>query len=294
MWTAIGIGAASLAGAAGSAYASGEAADDQADATGNASRMTMAQYRQSRGDLMPWQVTGKSANKLLAEYLGIDSKPTSGPDWDAYLRANPDVAASATYANNPAQHYEDYGRYEGRQVSMLPQGVATKSDQFGSLLKPFTGEDLENEPGYQFGLSEGEKAIERMARANGGINNGATMKALLRFNQDYGSTKFNEAFSRDASNKSSIYGMLSGVSGTGANVAGQTAGLGANAAGQSAGAIMAGGDARAAGRVGQANAWSDAISGGMSAWQNQNMMSYLQSLRQPTAAGTPFGYRWPT
>lgn len=46
------------------------------------------------------------------------------------------------------------------------------------------------EPGYQFGVDEGLKAIQR---SNGGIENGAIDKARARYGTDYGSTKYQQA-----------------------------------------------------------------------------------------------------
>jgi len=46
--------------------------------------------------------------------------PFNGFDAKAYLAANQDVANSATYGNNPLQHYLDYGYAEGRTLD--PEG----------------------------------------------------------------------------------------------------------------------------------------------------------------------------
>ncbi len=40
-------------------------------------------------------------------------------------------------------------------------------------------------PGYQFGLDEGNKQVQASAAARGGLNSGATLKALLKFGQNY-------------------------------------------------------------------------------------------------------------
>jgi hypothetical protein len=42
-----------------------------------------------------------------------------------------------------------------------------------------------NTPGYQFGLDEGAKAVQASAAARGGLNSGATLKALTKFGNDY-------------------------------------------------------------------------------------------------------------
>lgn len=147
---------------------------------------------------------------------------------------------------------------------------------YGSLLQPFTGKDLTSEPGYQFEQAEGQKAIDRAASASGRYDSGATLKALTRFGNDYAGTKYGEAFNRDATNKSRTYGFLTGVSGTGANAAGQTAGLGANAANAQGGYATNAGDASAAGYVGGANAITGGVNSYLNYKNNQQVLDYLR------------------
>ena len=52
---------------------------------------------------------------------------------------------------------------------------------YGSAAKNFGMSDFNADPGYQFRVSEGEKAIDRAARARGLYNSGGTMKALDRY-----------------------------------------------------------------------------------------------------------------
>lgn len=73
------------------------------------------------------------------------------------------------------------------------------------------------DPGYQFRLSEGTKALERGAAARTGVLSGAQSKALTGFGQDLGSEEYGNVVSR-------LFNM---------------AGLGGQAAGQQANATMA-------------------------------------------------------
>lgn len=273
VWTAAAIGGSALLGA----YASDQASKRQAGAAGNASDAALAQYQQSRSDLSPYRQTGVQANKTLQRLLGI--APTSGVDWDAYLKANPDVAASAMYGGDPAQHYEDYGKKEGRALSYLDPSAVTGASDYGSLLKPFAGADLENEPGYQFAQSEGQKAIDRAASAAGRYDSGATLKALARYGNDYATTKFDDANSRDMANRNFTLGALTGQQGVGANASGVTAGLGANATSASNGYLTGGADASAAGLVGAGNAVSGGVGNYLQYQNNQSTLDYLKGLR---------------
>ena len=113
--------------------------------------------------------------------------------------------------------------------------------------------------GYQFGLQQGELGMQRAASRNGMRLAPATMQALDRFNQDYAGTKFGEAFNRDQINKSSQFNMLSGVQGTSQMATQQQNQMNTNAAGQQAELLSQGGNARAAGIMGTANAFSSGL-----------------------------------
>lgn len=58
--------------------------------------------------------------------------------------------------------------------------------------------DYQAEPGYQFGLDEGLKTLDRGAAARGNMLSGAQMKAGVRYGNDYATTKFQEAYNRNA------------------------------------------------------------------------------------------------
>lgn len=107
---------------------------------------------------------------------------------------------------------------------------------------------LEMDPGYQFRMDEGQKAIERSAAARGNQLSGATMKALTRFGQDYASNEYGNVVNR-----------LAGLSGTGQTTANQMGMYGANMAGNVGNLYTQSANAGAAGRVGSGNAFRGAI-----------------------------------
>jgi hypothetical protein len=155
---------------------------------------------------------------------------------------------------------------------------AGNDDEFGSLLKKYTGQELLSDPGYLFRRSEGQKGVERSAAGRGGLFSGQAGKELERFNQGLASTEFQAGFNRDQAYKGQTYGMLSGTSGAGQNAANMTGTAGANAAGAAGNYMTQGANASAAGLVGGANA----ISQGIGNFQNYNM---LNSIFNKTAQG---------
>ncbi len=59
---------------------------------------------------------------------------------------------------------------------------------------------FQTDPGYQFGLKQGQKALEASAAAKGNLLSGNTLRAVSEYGQDYGWGKFND-----------YRGMLSGT-----------------------------------------------------------------------------------
>lgn len=152
-----------------------------------------------------------------------------------------------------------------------------------SGMPDFSGANLTSEPGYQFGLAEGNRGLTNSAAARGGLLSGAALKASTRYAQDYASTKYNEAFSRDSQNKN----RLATLAGIGQTANGQSASSGA-ALGSNVASGMMGtasaignnltgvGNARASSYLASGNAWGGALNQGLSAWNQYNSLAAPQ------------------
>jgi hypothetical protein len=165
-----------------------------------------------------------------------------------------------------------------------------------SQYTPFGMEQFRADPGYQFRLSEGMKALDRQAAARGGLISGGALKAAQRFGQELGSQEYGSAFGRYITEREAQLNPLQSLAGVGqtstnqlANAAGATGTNISNilgSAGQAqAQGILGAGQARASGYVGQANALSGAL-GGISSNISQGVM--LNALLNPGATGSPF------
>lgn len=119
--------------------------------------------------------------------------------------------------------------------------------------------DVTSEPGYQFGLSEGTKALQGSAAAKGGLYSGATLKALLRFGNDYGSTKYNDAFNRLETSRSNQYNRLASAAGIGQAATGQVTAAGQNYASNVGSNLIGAGNAAGASSIAQGNAFGNAL-----------------------------------
>jgi hypothetical protein len=140
-------------------------------------------------------------------------------------------------------------------------GDQTAAD-YGMLTRQFGERDLQMDPGYGFRLREGEKALERMQAARGNLLSGGAIKAGQRFGQDLASQEYMNAFNRAQAQLGTRLGTLGSLYGAGQAAAQQVAGQ-AGQMGANVGNLMTqGGQARATGYLGQANALNQALGQG--------------------------------
>lgn len=153
---------------------------------------------------------------------------------------------------------------------------------YGDLTRKFTMADRDADPvyqsGLQFGLDEGTKGINARATAMGNYDSGATLKALTRFGNDYGSTKAEGAYNRFNTDNTNIYNRLAGVSGAGQTATNTVTSAGANTANNVSNLETGAGNSRAAGIVGGQNAWGSALSGISQGIDNSSNRALLERI----------------
>lgn len=88
-------------------------------------------------------------------------------------------------------------------LSQLTRGGFQAADVLGTRSRlgeladrGFSAEQLAQDPGYQFRLQQGERAINRAAAARGGRNSGRTLKELAQFGQGLASEEFDKSAQR--------------------------------------------------------------------------------------------------
>jgi hypothetical protein len=173
------------------------AANATTQAAQDSNQMQWQMYQQNRDDLQPWRQAGQTG---LNEYMALLGLPQAGAapaassapqitaeEW--YLRQNPDVKHHPGYGRDPRAHYERFGLAEGRSWGVPQAGgntpAAPASNKTPQQLQQDAFAKFRANPGYQFGLDEGRNQVEASAAARGGLNSGATLKALTRFGRDY-------------------------------------------------------------------------------------------------------------
>jgi hypothetical protein len=162
---------------------------------------------------------------------------------------------------------------QNRLLDLLGLSKNTDAAGYGSAGRNFGMSDFNADPGYQFRLDQGQRAIERSAAARGGLLSGAAVKAAADYNQGSASQEYNNAYNRFQNDRSSILNPLQSLSGQGQSATNQ---LSANAGnfGQNASNLLTqAGNSRASGYVGSANAINSGIGQGINSYQNQNLLN---------------------
>ena len=218
-----------------SGYMAKEAADAQADAAKNATRVSAQ----------------SSANAIASQERMFDKNASMSLPW----RSIGERSLNELY-------YQMTGQKATEDFTPANAGPPGQ-------IQPF---DFQADPGYQFRMDQGIQAVNRGASAAGQLDSGARNKDLIRFGQGLGSDEYGRAYNRwesqrnfDYNDRQNYLNRLAAMSGTGQTAAAQT-GQAASAAGAGmANTYMnfgnadnnnaiAGGNAQASGYINMANA----------------------------------------
>jgi hypothetical protein len=139
------------------------------------------------------------------------------------MQARAAKSAAQTSANAADRATElqrqQYEESVARQQPFL-QGGTEDYNRLRSLMSggPSAAQNfLQMDPGYQFRLSEGMKALDRQAAARGGLISGGALRAAQRYGQELGSQEYGAAYNR-----------LAGMANIGPQAAGVMSNLGQN------------------------------------------------------------------
>jgi len=154
---------------------------------------------------------------------------------------------------------------------------------FGSFTQPFDVEQFYNyaDPGYAFQLQQGNQALQNSAAMGGSALGGAALKDLLKYNQDYAGTAYNDAFNRYQTQQGNIFSRLSSLLQLGQNAASNVGAQGTQLAGQAGQAISNAGAASGAGIVGAGNN----LGSGLTNYWLMRQFGGMQPQSMPSAGG---------
>lgn len=125
--------------------------------------------------------------------------------------------------------------------------------QDGQFMKTYSGQDIYDDPSYQFRVNQGNNAIQGSAASQGGLLSGATLKALQNYGQESASQEYQNAYNRFNADQTNQYNRLSNLVGIGQNAAAQTGNAGTQTAQAIANNTMQGANSQAAGTIAAGN-----------------------------------------
>jgi len=147
--------------------------------------------------------------------------------------------------------------------------LATNYQKFGM-------DQFQQDPGYQFRLNEGLKALDRQAAARGGLVSGNAMKAASRYGQDYASNEYTNAFNRYQAERNAQLNPLQSLAGVGQSATNYLSNAAQNMGQAQNQNIQGIGNAQASGYVGGANALTSALGSYLGYNQGQNYLDVLR------------------
>ena len=153
-------------------------------------------------------------------------------------------------------------------LGRLGIGENTGQPGFGSLGMAPTAEQVMQEPGYEFGRSQGMQALQNALNAKGMCYSGAALKAATRYGNDYASGQYGNAFNRMQSANRQTYDMFGNIANMGQNAANNTGQAGASFANSAGNNMMGAANANAASQIAQGNIWQNALNQGISQYKN--------------------------
>lgn len=171
------------------------------------------------------------------------------------------IADSTTYAADIqkemfGQAREDLGPYRDLGYASLKDITERKPFLTGQF------EDYKDQyldPSMQFRMKLGTQATERLANIGGGAISGNTLRGLTDYGQNFASTEYTNAFNRFQTERGNIYNTLANIAGMGQNAVNTGVQAGQVSA-QNQGQLAVGGaQAIAAGGIGAANAYTNAL-----------------------------------
>lgn len=236
---------------------------------------------------------GAVAGGVMGALGSRSAKKAADEQKRSVLEANSGLQAGLDANLHDLSSYRNLGEGANRQLAMLMGfGDDAGNPMYGSLMKNYSMSDYQEDPGYQFRLSEGEKGINRNALAAGRYNSGATLKALNGYNSNMASQEFGNAFDRWRQQNGDRFNRTTGVSGIGQRAVESGNSDRRMIGGQIASNKIGAGNAGAAGTVGSGNSWMQGIGTGLNAFQGEQAINALKSrtpAQQTGGAGGSYG-----
>lgn len=155
---------------------------------------------------------------------------------------------------------ENRRQFDITQANQAPYLAAGKT-ALGTLATendtPLDTSTIQMDPGYQFGLKQGQQAIDRQTAAAGGRISGAALKAAAQYGTDYATTGYSTAYARANQARTDRLNRLAALAGIGQTATQNVGAVGANTANANSALMAAAGSNAGAAALAQGNIWSN-------------------------------------
>ena len=151
---------------------------------------------------------------------------------------------------------------QNQLMSYLGLGGDTGAAGYGQWASPtLTSSQFQNylDPGYQFRLSEGMKALDRSAASRGGLLSGGYAKGVQQYAQGLASEEYQNAFNRYQTSRAAALSPLQQLQGVGQAAASNQAAASGQYGTNVSNLMTGSASAQAAGTIGSAQAYSNAL-----------------------------------
>jgi len=225
-WAFVAVGGAIVTGAVISSNAAENAATTQANAAAAAGTTSLEGLQlQIAADKENVNLQIAAQKDALAQTLAAQARASNIGNFAAEQALNKQLAAQREALDKSLElqrelfnkqvenlkSFKEAGeKGQGRLMDLLGLSGNTTAPGYGSateafkvegfdpntLFEQFNAKEMEEDPGYAFRLSEGQKALERSTAASRGLQSGAALKAATRYGQEMGSQEYGNAFAR--------------------------------------------------------------------------------------------------
>lgn len=149
------------------------------------------------------------------------------------------------------QNRTDYAPY--REAGSKALGTFAKEND-----TPLDRSQVQLEPGYQFGLDQGQQAINRQTSAAGGRISGAALKAAAQYGTDYATSGYSAAYNRANQARSDRLNRLAALAQIGQTSTQNVSALGAQTTASNNALTQVAANNAGAATLAQGNIWGNA------------------------------------
>ena len=202
----------------------------------------------------------QEVDKINAKYTGTAKKEAKGAKLIAKQTAKINALLSSdekAWAHYNKKHTSNPTLYSGDfwyKRDTTGQPASQNGEGYGFLQQRFNNDVFEKDPGYQFRMDEGNRAIEGGAAARGGLLSGAAAKAMQKYSQGFASNEYGNAYNRFTGDQQNMYNRLSNLAGLGQQQVNQTAQISQTGLSNASSYLQDAANASASGKIGANNA----------------------------------------